>query len=667
MHFQKSQTAVLSLMVIFLAGSLSAYTGSNYDGTYVDAAAGNTVALDGTSPWYGTSTSADGLWLYRSPYANNDTIYSGKSYGNDAPLLKTTISGLTPGQAYEIDVVYWSADNASWKIWAGVDAQTLMLYDVTNGTQTGGREDNRDEYMGLAGTVTADEFGQVEVFVDNFINSSDSYRTWYDGVVYRQVDSFCEGLPGYDLTGDCVVDIDDLVIICDQWLLNEDDIVSAPGEDFSDVTSNGAWCWFADPRGLYQTAYDTSYISWVTNGGDIQIAALDHATDATAIATVHAALEADDHANPSVMLHPDGRIMVFYAKHNDNRIRLKVSINPGDITSWGPMLEFNLNNDASWAHSYPNPYMLSNENDRIYMFWRGIDWHPTMSYSDDYGQTWSVREKVIQGPGGDRPYVKYDSDGLVKIHIAFTNGHPRTQPNNNIYYMCYENGAFYKADGTLIGTMNDIPILPSQADLVYDAAAQGARAWIWDVAFDSSGYPVLVYAAMPTETDHRYRYARWDGTQWNDAEMTAAGPWFPQTPDGTTEPEPHYSAGVILDHNDTDIVYLSRQVNGVFEIEKWVTGNGGTSWTSESLTVNSQKNNVRPFVIRDHRADDPGLYWMHGDYIHYYQNYSTGIKRYKATLMGDIANDGQVNLKDLGLIGANWLECNLVPQSECYQ
>ena len=129
---------------------------------------------------------------------------------------------------------------------------------------------------------------------------------------------------------------------------------------------------------------------------------------------------------------------------------------------------------------------------------------------------------------------------------------------------------------------------------VYDAEITGARAWIWDIAVDDSRNPVIVYAVYPEETDHRYRYARWNDGKWEDNEITnAGGGWFPQTQKGKKEREPHYSGGIILDHADPSIVYLSKKSNDIFEIEKWTTSNGGAEWISEKITTDSKKNNIR--------------------------------------------------------------------------
>jgi hypothetical protein len=83
----------------------------------------------------------------------------------------------------------------------------------------------------------------------------------------------------------------------------------------------------------------------------------------------------------------------------------------------------------------------------------------------------------------------------------------------------------------------------------------------------------------------------------------------------------------VLDHENPSIVYLSRQVNDVFEIERWQTQNGGKDWTSQAITSNSLHNNIRPFAIRNYaESDSIRVLWMNVDrYIHY-TDYQSSIK-----------------------------------------
>jgi hypothetical protein len=91
------------------------------------------------------------------------------------------------------------------------------------------------------------------------------------------------------------------------------------------------------------------------------------------------------------------------------------------------------------------------------------------------------------------------------------------------------------------------------------------------------------------------------------------------------QPEPHYSGGLILDKSAPENVYLSRPVNGIFELEHWHTPDHGQSWQRTPITHGSQCNNVRPFLASAPGSVEKLLFWMNGNYKHFTQ-YNTSIR-----------------------------------------
>lgn len=408
------------------------------------------------------------------------------------------------------------------------------------------------------------------------------------------------------------------------------------GENFKTLAQDGAWCWFSDPRAVYhEGVWKKTYGGWVNHQGDIVLASYNHISGRIDTTVLHEKLQADDHANPSLLVAQDGRLLVFYSKHSaaNAPIWMRVSVHPEDIRTWEPPRPLWLNHnpayDRDWRrdYCYTNPCQLSAEEGKLYLFWRGINFKPCVSVSSDGGQNWEMGRILIMPEEtykDRRPYVKYCDNGRDRIHMAFTDGHPIPEANNSIYYMCYRDAGLYRAGGKKMAEWANLPVRPEQADKVYDAAKSGVRAWVWDIAEDHQGRPVIVYSRLVSEQDHRYHYAAWDGKKWLDAEICPAGSWFPKTPANEKEREPYYSGGVVLDHNDPAVVYLSRPHNGVFEIEKWTTQNQGKTWTVIPVTQNSQNDNVRPFVIRRHSANGPAVVWMNNNrYVHYTDYFST--------------------------------------------
>ncbi|MBN1600473.1 MAG: BNR-4 repeat-containing protein [Chitinispirillaceae bacterium] len=408
-------------------------------------------------------------------------------------------------------------------------------------------------------------------------------------------------------------------------------ITGLPGEQYPWAAQSGAYCWYQDPRAIYHKGTrEKTFIGFIDNAGTVKVWSYDHVSDKTASSTLHTAFEKDDHDSPSLFWRPDGRITAYYTRHGTDRyIFHRTTTNPEDISTWqteSSIVTPQTNNGTCYTHEF----QLKNENNRIYLFTRNLGYSPTLLHSDDDGMTWSKPRQVVTS--ADRPYTKYVSDGESRVHFAFTDGHPRDQPKNSIYYMYMEQGKFYKASGALIKDTSTLPVKTGSAyegDRIYNGSTRG-KAWIWDIALDSQKRPVMVFAVFPNNNNHHYYYARWNGTQWFMKDMVNAGKWFPQTSSGTTEREPNYSPGISLDHSDPSIVYLSRFINNQCEIERWTTTDGGDTWTSIAITKGSAKRNVRPIVAwpQPHGAKPPAkkiLFWMNGDYNHY-TNYSTGIK-----------------------------------------
>ncbi|MBN1553727.1 MAG: PEP-CTERM sorting domain-containing protein [Phycisphaerae bacterium] len=166
-------------------------------GTYVDAdggTGGNTVNNSTGDPddWWTTENSdSDDLWAYREKPAYRDGDFyecSGTNY-EDAPMIKTTISGLTAGTSYEIRVIYASETKLTtdWIIAAGLSAGSLTRYQWGDGVseETGVEiESGVAEMQVLIGTVVASVEGTISAYIDM---PDAEGRCDYDGVTYLEV------------------------------------------------------------------------------------------------------------------------------------------------------------------------------------------------------------------------------------------------------------------------------------------------------------------------------------------------------------------------------------------------------------------------------------------------------------------------------------------------
>lgn len=398
-----------------------------------------------------------------------------------------------------------------------------------------------------------------------------------------------------------------------------------------ELTDDGTWCWFSDPRAIFDEATNTLITGYVRSDGSVEALRYDLKTGEKTTTLLYENLEPDDHNNPAFLKRADGHFLAFYTKHHNADLYMNRSISENDASLWGNAMTINPNGKDHLVkygddrYTYANPFCLKNENNRIYLFGRWIGFKPNVSWSGNGGATWSDGRVVVcpePFSWGQRPYVKYYSDGFSKIHMVFTDGHPRDEPFNSVYYACYYNGAFHRANGEVICTLDELPFKPTEATLVYDAKPTNPRAWIYDIYADENGNPAIAYAQYPSEEEHIYHYAWFDGSNWTDKEVVNSGRWFPQTPEGENEREPHYSGGLTIAPNSKHTLYLSRKIDDVFEIEKWTLIDD--NWHITSITSGSKTDQVRPYTVKN-CSEETFVLWNSVDkYIHY-TNFKTAV------------------------------------------
>ena len=269
-------------------------------------------------------------------------------------------------------------------------------------------------------------------------------------------------------------------------------IVNCTQQKQSDIIlfkKNGGWCWFQDERAVIHNGvlvFGSVATSQGFNGGEragnIEITAYDlESKTPLGTAILHENLEADDHNTPALLMLKDERLLAVYATHgSDSLIRYRITENPGDYLNWQP--EQTMVRDA--RVNYSNLLYLSQENGgkgRIYDFYRGEHWNPNYVISDDQGKMWRYGGRLVTFEG--RPYVKYTSDGVSKIHFITTEHHPRDF-NNSIYHAYFENGKLYRSDGSFIKNLSDGPMQPDEGTKIF-AGDSSHVAWTIDIHLDA--------------------------------------------------------------------------------------------------------------------------------------------------------------------------------------
>ncbi|MEY8244927.1 BNR-4 repeat-containing protein [Heminiphilus faecis] len=395
-----------------------------------------------------------------------------------------------------------------------------------------------------------------------------------------------------------------------------------------EVTDEGAWCWFADPRALHYRnqngTIDRSYIGYIDIHGNIKAMQYDFIGKRQDEVLVRSYFQPDDHNNPTFLVLPDERIMVFYSRHTDEPcFYYRVSREPGDITTLGEEKIIKTANNTT----YPSPFILSDDPDHIYLCWRGIKWHPTIARlslpdADDNVTVTDGPYQIVQSTGA-RPYAKYASDGKSRIYLTYTTGHPDNELPDWLYYNTIDiNGLLLKdIAGNTLSRIADGPFkVNKSADYaktypltLVDAPAD--RNWVWQIVPDKKGNPVIALVRISADKgSHDYYRAKWTGKKWLKTYLGNGGGHFHQTP-GL---EKCYSAGMAIDDADTDIVYCSMPVRGkqglVYEIIKYTLDDAGRIVSTKQVTRDSRFNNIRPFMLPASEGSPLRLAWMHGDY-----------------------------------------------------
>ena len=425
------------------------------------------------------------------------------------------------------------------------------------------------------------------------------------------------------------------------------------------IASEGAWCWFADPRAMHYTGHDgtvdAAYVGYIDVHGNVKASMMDGQRQEDVL--IRSCFQPDDHDNPTFLALPDGRIMTFYTRHTDEScFYYRISGRPGDLTRLGEEKKITVANNTT----YPSPFILSDDPDHIYLCWRGIGWHPTiarlsMPDKDDNVKIDYGPYQMVQSTGA-RPYAKYQSNGKDKIYVAYTTGHPDNEYPNWLYFNVININAQKAADGKVsvnpqlcdlkgkvLSTIAKGKFNVNKSDSYKSAyaatlidAPSAYRDWVWQITLDKDDNPAVAMVRISNDkSSHEYYYARWNGQKWALTDLANGGGRF-----HSSNTEYCYSGGMAIDPDTVGHVYLSiptpNENTGqkVYEIWKYTVGDDGRVTDKTQVTRNSEKNNVRPFILPGSAGKKLRLCWMNGDYQYWLvcKNYPKG---YPTAIMGD--------------------------------
>ena len=414
--------------------------------------------------------------------------------------------------------------------------------------------------------------------------------------------------------------------------------------EFRELNDNGAWSWFMDERVIVDngrlivgsvrangTFRDNTRPGW----GNVELAILDLKSQAQSVVVLHEKFEQDDHNNPGLLTLADGRYLAAFSKHNQEpRVYFRISTRPHDPFEWQPVKELATPGvKGNWTgdnFTYCNPFRLTGEKGRIYLFHRGVGQDPNCLVSDDDGRTWTYGGKLYIGRDGYSPYTKYASNGRDTMHFVATEDHPRNF-DNSLYHGFVRGGKIFASDGRLIAPLSrstNTSVRANDLTRIYQGGPSNV-AWMTDLHLDSRQRPVVLFTTQrdgaglrPRQggMDHRFHYASWDGKRWSEHEIAYAGKRL-------YAGEDDYTGLGAIDPQNTRVVYISTDADPTtgqplistadghrhYEIFRGETPDRGGSWQWTAVTANSSADNLRPIVPvwNDSRT---ALVWMRGAY-----------------------------------------------------
>jgi hypothetical protein len=431
------------------------------------------------------------------------------------------------------------------------------------------------------------------------------------------------------------------------------------------LNDNGGWCWYQDEKIAYDpvsgnvlisTAADDTGFGGVngTRTNDVDVTTFNIATGKRTRSLMRDG-GGDDHNMGAFWIRPDGRYLHLYAPHYSQsppRTFYRLATNPNNGSAWGGEQTINwqtLSGITGGTLSYTNIHYLSAEGTgqgRLYNIVRLYDVTPCISYSDDQGTTWHFMGRLNSPVGGatySNFYHKFSSNGVDRIDFIGVEKHPRDN-NNSVFHGYIKGGKSYNSYGVVIdNTLYDMNAPSIQAYTPVFIAGDPSTdpnayhtGWSNEMELDKDGYPVGLYQTRHGTTpwgdssgswgnigaaDHRFFYARFNGTTWTSTELCKLG-------GGLHNPEQDYTGMGCIHPNDANIVYVSTQFDPrddteyqYREIFKGVTPDKGLTWNWTQITFNSTQNNTRP-AIPKWDANNTAVVWTRGNWQQTsYENY----------------------------------------------
>lgn len=388
------------------------------------------------------------------------------------------------------------------------------------------------------------------------------------------------------------------------------------------INADGVWNTIISPRALrYAGSSDKTYVGWVGAAGAVSVTSIDHDTGVKASFTLRTIVE-NDHSNPALRVNASGKIQAFYSAHAGSTMYHRTATAAEDISAWATE-QTETFGIGSPSFTYPQPLDLS-ASVVLLIFRQGTstsgDFY--ISESTDDGVTWGNAVALFDA-GAKGAYVIAKKDPASdRVDFVASDGNPNVQTTSVYHFYRDASGDYRKSDGTLVSTGTaSLPLTTADLTTIWNGTTEAAKGFIWDIAHDSSGDPVILFAELTSETDHTMHHAAWNGLSWDVNVIDAVG--------GSILPgagQIHASAGGCLDPADATRVFIAVNQSvdpGRCNIYQYDTSDGGATWVQGTNLTNDYTKNFRPAIPLG-ASPKLSLVWCRGRYDDY-NDYTGGI------------------------------------------
>lgn len=365
--------------------------------------------------------------------------------------------------------------------------------------------------------------------------------------------------------------------------------------------------WLQKPAGVrFVGRYDRTYLAWIDHLGKIKIRYFDHHKNLFS-KTIEVddlkkdfGIEAvDDHNAPSILILPDGHIILFYVVHDvKNAFFYKKSLEKENINFWSERFTLIKNNDENDFYNYPQPRFLSNG--KLLVFYRkGTFYNSKQFYkfSLDHGKSWSNEIKLIDfGQTGIYAFSHIENNS---IFIAWNKGGFKPPKFNAYFAQSFDGGLTWQ---NINKETLSLPIVEENKTLIFNSQKQPL--YIWDITVDKKKQPLIFYT-FKNDPNHQLKVFRWNGDFWTDELVTGSKLLY--------NGDHFFSGGGSFDYNNPNRLVVSKQRKKL-EIEIYEYDSNKKNWFLESkITRDSIEDNFRPQFIKNYHQNFP-LIWAFGKY-----------------------------------------------------